>query len=382
MDRVRDALKKSQLFDELTDAELDEVVKLSREGIYEAGDTIFNEGEMAQELYVVEEGKVVLEMSIRLGRGSGRQGSIDVLTRGQVFGWSAIAEPSTFTMSARCIENTKVIAIDRVGLLRLLEGNSSLGFKIMKRIVGVVSSRLKSSRDTLAHVLSIAFHDLKSPLAAVQSYQQVMLDGYAGEISEKQRNMMLRSSERIKELLNLINNILDISRIETRQLEMETIPLLDMFCSSIDTAQRLAHQKGVQFKVEAPQDLPHVDGAPNRLQQVLNNLLGNAIKFTPEGGSVGLKISDMEDHILIEVTDTGIGINADELHRIFDDFYRGVDADIPGAGLGLSIAKKIAEAHSGRIWVESPCPETGTGSKFSFTLPKKQAIIQGEKEGV
>lgn len=382
MDHLKEALRKSQLFDELTDAELDKVVRLTREETYEAGEIIFNEGEMAKELYIVEDGRVVLEMSIRLGRGSGRQGSIDVLTKGQVFGWSAVAEPYTFTMSARGVEKTTVLAIDREGLWHLFEENSSLGFKVMKKVVSVVSSRLSRSRDTLAHVISIAFHDLKSPIAAVQSYQQVMLDGYAGEISEKQKHMLLRSSERIKELLNLINNILDISRIVTGQLHMERTSLLEVADSSIKTAQLLARENGVQLNIDVAKGLPPIAGAPNRLSQLFNNLLENAIKFTPEGGSITVKISDKEDYVLVEVTDTGIGISAKELPRIFDDFYRGIDVDATGAGLGLSIAKKIVEAHNGKIWVESPCPETGIGSKFSFTLPKNLAIIQGEKEGV
>jgi len=285
-------------------------------------------------------------------------------------------------MSARCMEKTKVIALDGVGLRRLLEEDSHMGHKVMKRFVGLVSSRLRHTRDTLAHILSIASHDLKSPLAAVESYHQVMLGGYAGEITEKQKNMLLRSSERIRELLNLIDNILDISRIDVRELKMEATSLLKVVKSTRGTIQPLAEEKGVQLKVEVPQELPLIAGAPNRLQQVFTNLLGNAIKFTPEGGTVTLKVGEEGDHILVKVIDTGIGISAEELPRIFDDFYRGISVNSSGAGLGLSIAKKIVEAHSGKIWVESPCPESGTGSKFSFTLPKNLDTIQGEKEAV
>jgi signal transduction histidine kinase len=382
LDSIKKTLRKSSLFDELTDAELEEVAKLSKKRVYRVGDIVFTEGEPAKELYVIEDGTVVLEMSIRLGRGSSRQGSIDVLSQGQVFGWSAIAEPNIFTMSARCLENTTVIAIDRARLQLLFNENNALGFKLMKKIVGVVSSRLARSRDTLAHIMSIAFHDLKSPLAAVQSYLQVILDGYTGEISEKQRGMLLRSSERIKELLNLINNILDISRIDTGQLQMEKISLLEIIDSSVETARGIAKGKGLKIKAKTPKELSLVYAAPNRIQQLMNNLLGNAIKFTPEGGAINLKVSEGENNILIEIQDTGTGIKAVDLPRIFDDFYRGVDIDTPGAGLGLSIAKKIVRAHGGKIWVESPCPETGIGSKFSFTLPKKEPLSEREKEGV
>ena len=382
MGSIKQALAGSQLFEGLPDGELDKITRLCREEVYEAGATIFTEGEVAKDLYIVEDGKVVLEMMIRLGPGSGRRGSIDVITKGQAFGWSAIAESHILTMSARCMEKSKVIALDGVGLRRLLEEDSHMGHKVMKRLVGLVSSRLRHTRDTLAHILSIASHDLKAPLAAVESYHQVMLGGYAGEITEKQKNMLLRSSERIRELLNLIDNILDISRIDARELKMEETSLLKVVKSIRGTIQPLAKEKGVQLKVEVPKELPLIAGTPNRLQQVFTNLLGNAIKFTPAGGAVTLKVAEKEDHILAEVVDTGTGIPTEELPRIFDDFYRGIRVNSAGAGLGLSIAKKIVEAHSGKIWVESPCPESGTGSKFSFTLPKNLDTIQGEKEAV
>ncbi|MBE0415444.1 MAG: HAMP domain-containing histidine kinase [Dehalococcoidia bacterium] len=255
-----------------------------------------------------------------------------------------------------------------------------MGYKVMRELVDIVYSRLKASREMLAQVLSIASHDLKAPLAAVESYHKVMLGGYAGEITEKQKNMLLRSSERITGLLNLIDNVLDISRIDTRELKMEATSLLKVVESTREIIQPLAEEKGLRLKVEVPKELPLITGAPTRLQQVLTNLLGNAVKFTPGGGSVTLKVGEEDDHILVEVIDTGIGISPEESPRIFDAFYRGISVDTTGAGLGLSISKRIIEAHSGKIWVESPCPESGMGSKFSFTLPKNPT--QGEREGV
>jgi len=277
-------------------------------------------------------------------------------------------------MSARCVEETKVIAIDGNELWQLLEDDHHAGYEIVKRLVGVVSSRLLSTRDMLAHILSIASHDLKSPLAAVESYHKVMLDGYAGEITEKQKTMLVRSSERINGLLNLIDNILDISRIDARELKMEDTSLLEVVKSSREVIQPLANDKEMQFIVEVSEKLPMITGAPNRLQQVFDNLLGNAVKFTPTGGTVTLKITESDDHILVEVTDTGTGITSEDLPKIFGDFYRGVKVDVSGAGLGLAICKKIIEAHNGKIWAESPCPESGIGSKFTFTLPKKCSI--------
>ncbi|MBA7617290.1 Adaptive-response sensory-kinase SasA [subsurface metagenome] len=371
MGSIKQILATSQLFERLTDEELDKITGLCSEEVYEAGSTLFREGEVGNRLYIVEEGRVVLEMAIRLGPGSGRQGTIAVITKGQGFGWWG-GESYIYTMSARCVDETKVIALDGVKLWRLLEEDYRVGYKVMKRLVGMVTSRLLRARDTLVHVLSIASHDLKSPLAAVESYHKVMLDGYAGEITERQKTMLLRSSERMTGLLNLIDNILDISRIDARELKMEAMSLLKVVESSRGVIQPLAKDKELQLKVEVPEELPLITGAPNRLQQVFDNLLGNAVKFTPEGGTITLKVAEQDDHTLVEVIDTGIGISSEELPKIFSDFYRGIRVDAMGAGLGLSISKKIIEAHGGKIWVESPCPESGMGSKFTFTLPKKQ----------
>ncbi len=367
---IKQVLAGSQLFGELGDEELDKIAELCREETYEAGVTIFREDEEAAELYIVEEGRIVLEMRMRLGSGPGRQGAVDVITKGQVFGWSALSEPQTLTMSARCLEQTKVVAVDGERMRRLLEEDWPTGYTVMKGLVVVVSDRLRQTRNTLAHILSIASHDLRSPLAAVESYHNVMLSGYAGELTEQQKHMVSRCSERIRELLSLIDNILDISRIDFKELKMEPTSFLQVVENSREILQPLAEGKGLQLKVEVPKELAAIRAAPARLQQVFTNLLGNAVKFTPGEGVVTLRVGEEDDHLLVEVMDTGIGIPREELPRIFDEFYRGMDVSSGGAGVGLSIAKKIVEAHGGRIWAESPCPESGVGSKFSFTLPK------------
>jgi signal transduction histidine kinase len=325
-------------------------------------------------LYIVEDGRVVLDMALRIGIGSGRQGSIAVITKGQVFGWWG-GDSYIHTMSARCVEETKLIAINAGALWHLLEHNHHIGYKVIKKLVGVISSRLVNTRDTLAHVLSIASHDLKAPLAAVESYHKVMLDGYAGEITEKQRNMLVRSSERITGLLNLIDNILDISRIDARELKMKIMPLLEVVERTRGVIEPLAEEKGITFEVIVPEELLPINGSPYRLYQVFTNLLGNAVKFTSQGGTITLKISKQDDYILVEAIDTGFGIPPEELPQIFSDFFRGVRVDSAGAGLGLPISKKIVEAHGGKIWVESPNPDSGVGSKFSFTLPNNLTTI-------
>ncbi len=369
---LKEILARSELFEGFGEDKLSQIARISREESYEAGEVIFKEGDPAEKLCVVVEGKVALEMKVQLGATPRRQATIEVVEPGQPCGWSAVIGSHPFTMSGRCIEPSKVISIDGASLRRLLEDDPRLGFELLKRVIEVVSSRLGHTRKTLANILSITSHDLKSPLAAVESYNQVLLSGFAGEISEKQKQILERNSQRIKELLNLIDNILDISRIEAAQLEKEPTSLQEIALDVAETIRPLAEEKGIELKLKIPSTLPQIKGSKVRLQQVFTNLLGNAVKFTPNQGVISLKLEDEDGFIKAEVADTGVGISEKDLPRIFDDFYRGMDTEFKGAGLGLSICKKIIEAHGGRIWAESPCPETGKGSKFTFILPKSK----------
>jgi signal transduction histidine kinase/CRP-like cAMP-binding protein len=222
------------------------------------------------------------------------------------------------------------------------------------------------------YFLGMVSHDLKAPLVAIESYCQVILGGFAGEINEEQREMLERSSHRIGELLNLINDLLDVSRIEAGQIaqEFKATSLSEVVEGSLEDVQAMVKEKEIDLRVEISEKLPVIQAAPHRLRQVLNNLLSNAIKFTPPESLITLSVEDKEDQLQIEVMDTGVGIPPEDLPYVFDDFFRGRDVERTGAGLGLSIARKIVEAHGGGIWVESPCTTDGEGSRFTFTLPK------------
>lgn len=232
-------------------------------------------------------------------------------------------------------------------------------------------NELREEREKFLRFIGIAAHDLKAPLTAIQGFLWVILGGFAGKISEKQKNMMERSSHRITELLALISDLLDIPRIETGQIvqEMKEISLLQVIKDSIESERHLAEENGVRIKVEVPEVLGAIKGSAPRLKQVITNLLNNAIKYTP-GGTVTVRVQERGEDLLVEVMDTGIGIPNEDMPRLFEDFFRASNVEIKGTGLGLSIAKRIIEAHGGKIWAESPCPETNTGCKFSCTLPK------------
>lgn len=231
--------------------------------------------------------------------------------------------------------------------------------------------KLEESKKQLMRFLSIAAHDLKSPLAAVQSYFNVLLGGFVGELTEKQRQMIGRSDQRIKGLLELISDLLDISRIEMGQIiqEMKETSLREILEPPLEDARIAAEQKNVNLVLDIPQKLPAVYASSNRLQQMLANLLGNAVRFTPESGTITLRIKCRNNELNGQLSDTGIGIPPDDLPRIFEEFFRGSNVEVPGTGLGLAIVKRIVEAHGGKVWAESPCPENNVGSKFIFTLP-------------
>jgi len=232
-------------------------------------------------------------------------------------------------------------------------------------------AQLEEEKSRFLRFIGIAAHDLKAPLTAIQGFLWVMLGGFAGEISDKQKNMMERSTRRITELLTLISDLLDIPRIETGQIvqEMEEISLRQVIKNSLEGQRDLAKEKGVKLKVELSEGLPRIKGSASRLQQVVTNLVNNAINYTPEG-RITVRVREQAKDLLVEVVDTGIGIPPGDIPRLFEDFFRAGNVETKGTGLGLSISRRIVEAHGGKIWAESPCSETNIGSKFSFTLPK------------
>jgi len=268
------------------------------------------------------------------------------------------------------VANLGAIALSKARL------HEALGRSLEERSVKL--SKLEEDKARFLRFLSMAAHDLKAPLTAIQGFLWVMLGGYSGEITDKQRNMLQRSSRRIDELLNLISDLLDIPRIESGQIvqEIKEVSLCQLIKCSCDELYNQAKEKGIELKVELPESLPEIPGSSPRLQQVMTNLVSNAISYTPEG-VVTVRVTEGDNDIKVEIMDTGIGIPPEDLSRVFDDFFRASNVEIRGTGLGLSITRRIVEAHGGSICVESPCLESNTGSKFTFTLPKKCETLNG-----
>lgn len=295
--------------------------------------------------------------------------SIPLAPQGEFIGIMRIytSEPRRFSADdidfLNCLAGVGTISLQKARVYEELGKNLDERCKELAEMV--------EERNRFLRFLSIAAHDLKAPLSAIQSYFGVMLGGFSGELNEKQRAMIERSSVRITELLNLISNLLDIPRIETGQLvhEMKECSLLEVINNCLNEMRDLAAQKRLILKAELPDTLPLVYGSAPRLQQVITNLVNNAINYTQEG-EVVVRTADGDADIRVDIIDTGIGIPSGDLSNIFTDFYRGSNVTTKGTGLGLSISKRIIEAHGGKIYCESPCQETKTGSRFFFVLPK------------
>ena len=296
--------------------------------------------------------------------------SIPLMPRGEVVGVIKVytSEPRQFSHEdidfLSALANLGAIALEKAKLYE------SLGQSLEQ--CSIDRTNLEEDKNRFLHFLAIAAHDLKAPLTAIQSYFWVMLGGFSGELNDKQRHMLERSSQRVTELLELISDLLDIPRIEAGRIvsEMCDISLNQVVKRAIDDLRSSAKQKEVKLKAKLPQCLPKIHGSVPHLPRVITELLTNAINYSP-GGTVTIMVKEEVKDICVEVMDNGIGIPAEELPQTFDDFFRASNVETKGTGLGLSIARRTIEAHGGRIWVESPCPEINTGSKFTFTLPKK-----------
>jgi signal transduction histidine kinase len=213
-------------------------------------------------------------------------------------------------------------------------------------------------------------HELRTPLNAILGYTELVLDGIYGEAPEKMRSVLERIQTNGKHLLGLINDVLDLSKIEAGQLvlSLNDYSVKDMMGGVYVAVEPLAGNKKLNFKLEVPPDLPTAHGDERRLSQVLLNLVGNAIKFT-DTGEVAMKAAAANGSYTVAVTDTGPGIAEADQAKIFEEFQQSESTHTKakgGTGLGLAIAKRIVEMHGGRLWVES---KLGSGSTFFFTVP-------------
>jgi signal transduction histidine kinase len=238
------------------------------------------------------------------------------------------------------------------------------------RKLGLLYEQLEAASRHKSQFLANTSHELRTPLNAILGYTELIQDGIYGEVPEKIREILDRVQSSGRHLLGLINDVLDLSKIEAGQLALSVTDyaMPEIVERVVNATGSLAAEKRLALRIAVQDGLPLGQGDDRRITQVLLNLVGNAIKFT-ETGEVLLSVAAANGAFEIAVADTGPGIAAADHERVFEEF-RQLDGSTTrakgGTGLGLTISRKIIELHAGRIWVES---EVGRGSTFRFTLP-------------
>ena len=237
----------------------------------------------------------------------------------------------------------------------------------LQESVSIISADRDRSREFVADVS----HELRTPIAAMRTFNELLLEG-AAEDPETREEFLRGSRQQLERLDWLAANLLELSKLDSGlvALQLREEDLRTTVEDSVDHAEPMAERKGVQLRAHLPSEAVMLSHDPPRMGQVLGNLIGNAIKFTPKGGAIDVTVEATEDGAAFSVSDTGVGIDPDELEHVFDRFYRGTrrrEERAGGSGLGLAIARSIVDMHHGRISISST-PDVGT--KVLVTLPR------------
>lgn len=223
--------------------------------------------------------------------------------------------------------------------------------------------------------ITMVTHQLRSPMGAIFQYLEVLLSDLGGELTQMQREMLERAKERLEGLLQLINDWLDMSRIQAGEIlnRLQAVPVGSCIDAALAGLDFTAQQKGIDLTTEISPGLPPVQVDPDTFREVLSNLISNAIKYNRPDGYVRIRASEREGWVVVDVEDSGLGIEEKEIPFVFEQFYRSKDKEVrrqEGTGLGLAIVQRIVQAHGGKIEVKS---DHGKGSTFSVFLNKADA---------
>ena len=269
---------------------------------------------------------------------------------------------------------------------KVLRSNSAVIEDENGKTIGMVSmlsdiTKQKELDQMKANFVAKVSHELRTPLVASEKSISLILTKAPGLINETQEQFLSIAQSNLKRLSRLINDLLDLSKFEARKMSIEREPssMEEIIDDSMETFKTWAGTKSINIEKKIDRNLPRVNIDPAKMIQVINNLLSNAIEFTPPNGTITVEIKFQAEtrELKITVADTGLGIPEEDLLKIFTKFYQTKDrvsTDINGTGLGLSIVKEIIELHNGRIWVES---EKGTGANFIFTFPLANELNNG-----
>ncbi|RKY31478.1 MAG: hypothetical protein DRP74_04780 [Candidatus Omnitrophota bacterium] len=231
---------------------------------------------------------------------------------------------------------------------------------------------VKIISDRKTNFISSVSHELRTPLTSIKGYAAILLEEKLGALPQAVKERLAKINRHSDELVHMVNDLLDIARIESGRTTMKLAEQdLNNIVSSVSDLIFIQYKnKNVDLVTDIQKDIPPILVDRSQIERVFINLLGNAIKFTPEKGQVTIKAREVEeDKVQIDISDTGIGLPAESSSKIFEEFYRvdnSINQQVKGTGLGLSLVRQIIEAHKGKIWVKS---KVGEGSTFSFLLP-------------
>ena len=260
----------------------------------------------------------------------------------------------------------------------LWKSHRELEAKVKERTLELAKAneQLKRMNKMKSDFVSNVSHELRTPLTSIKGYASILSDGKLGAMSEDQRQRLLRINEQTNTLTQLVNDLLDISRIESGKVVMELKPIAaqELLENPVDLLQPQIRDKRITLEVNPGEKPVEIWVDREKMERALLNLLGNAVKFTPPGGRITVQLSNRKEEVQFDIADTGIGIDAKDIQHLFEEFFRSENAirqNIKGTGLGLSLVKQIIEAHEGKIWVKS---KMGEGSTFSFSLPLRPKV--------
>ncbi|MFA5027941.1 MAG: ATP-binding protein [Candidatus Methylomirabilota bacterium] len=264
------------------------------------------------------------------------------------------------------------------GFFLLLQDVTDLAGKIEE--LSALNARLEAMDSLRSELLAMVSHDLHTPLTAIKGSLEVVLRENVGvELGRELLGIALKNADR---LFRLVSDILDLTRIESGRFagRHEPFDLVGALQAAVERLRPLAAARQIRLEVQAPQGILPIEADGVRMEQLFTNLLDNAVKFTPPGGTVEAIVEDDPGELVLGVRDSGVGIAPEHLERIFDRFYRvpqPAGSDVDGTGLGLSICKAVVDDHGGRIWVQS---SPGQGSTFFVAIPRHGKLLQGQPD--
>jgi signal transduction histidine kinase len=253
-------------------------------------------------------------------------------------------------------------------------GSLATNLNRMNDELGRLYEELEAASRHKSEFLATMSHELRTPLNAIIGFSQVLKQQMYGPLNERQADYVDDVLSSGQHLLNLINDILDLAKVEAGRMELQpsTFQLPELLENAASMVRERATRHSISLIVATDDSVGGMEGDERKVKQILFNLLSNAVKFTPAGGAVGVSAAQANGEVRVYVTDTGPGIAPEDYERIFEEF-RQTEAGIEqreGTGLGLALSKRLVELHGGRIWVDS---ELGKGSTFAFTLPARSS---------